>query len=201
MARNYAPIGAKPSIHGRRLFLTEHGRLSQGEGGADLGGVYPLLVQNSSAASSAVTGTASETTYSTGSCVIPANWLRAGSLIRFGWQGIVTAYNSTDTVLIKAYVNSTSVATGTATNGSANDMFFGETEVSIRTIGASGTFVACSAFSPVQAASLSAVSKYQGTASTAIDTTSAVTIAVKATNASNNAGNSSRLDMFWVMVS
>lgn len=200
MSNAYAPTGAKPSIHGRRLALSERGRLFQFGDGGDIGGVFPILVTNAAAASTAITNSSTETVFDNGSFSIPTNWLRAGSLIRFGWQGIATATTGSDTLTIKAYVNSTSVATSSATDATNNDIFAGDAAVAIRTIGASGTFVASSSFTKVEAASLTASRVDQITASTAIDTTAAVVIAVKATWSAISASDSCRLDMFWVSV-
>jgi hypothetical protein len=200
MARNFAPTGAKPSIHGMRLALTEHGRLFQRESGADLGGVFPMLALSATAASTAISNTTTETAFSNASFTIPANWLRAGSIIRFGWQGIATSTNSTDTLQIKAYVGSTAVATGTATDVADNNVFAGEATVSIRTIGSSGTFVANASHTKAPAASLTASRVDEITASTTLDTTATVTISVKATWGAQSASDSCRNDIFWITV-
>lgn len=200
MANAYAPTGMHPSLHGNRLFLTDRGRLAQGGQGADIGGVFPIMVTAAAAASAAITNTVTETAFSNGSFSIPAGWLRAGSIIRLGWQGIATATNSTDTLQIKAYVNAAAIATGTATDVADNAMFAGDATVAIRTIGASGTFVANSNHTKVPAASLTASRVEELLASTAIDTTAAVVIAVKATWSVASASNSVRLDNFWLTV-
>lgn len=201
MGNPYAPKGAKPSLHGNRLYLTEHGRLVQsGDGGRDIGGVFPMLANAAAVPSTAITNSNTETVFDNGSFTIPAGWLRAGSLLRFGWQGIATATNSTDTLTVKAYVNATSVATSSATDAVTNDIFAGEAAVIIRTTGASGTFVANASFTKTEAASLTASRVDQITASTAIDTTAAVVIAVKATWSVTSASDSCRLDMFWLTV-
>lgn len=162
-------------------------------------GVYPLVVYANVAAGTAVSNTTTETglftTYS-----IPAGVLRAGSVIRFRWQGIATSTNSTDTLQIKAYINSTAVATGTATDVANNDMFDGECTAVLRTVGSSGTFVATALHSKVPAASNTATRVCQLTASTAIDTTAAVTITVKATWSVASASNSVRGDMLVIEI-
>jgi hypothetical protein len=198
MTNSFAPVGAKPSLHGNRLFLTDHGRLAQAGTGRDLGGVWPILVTAATAASTAISNTNTEAAFSNGSFSIPANWLRAGSIIKFQWQGIGTAINGSDTLQIKAYVNSTAIATGTATNIAANDIFAGEAEVAIRTIGASGTFVANATHTKVPAATNVATRTNQITASTSVDTTAAVVLSVKATWSAASSSNSCRLDMFRV---
>lgn len=185
------------SLHGRRFGLSRNDRLVLAKWDA----VVPMLAANAVAASTAISDTTTETAFSNASYTIPANMLRAGSLIRFGWQGIATATNSTDTLLIKAYVGSTAVATGTATDVANNAIFAGEASVAIRTIGASGTFVASSSHTKVPAASLTASRVDEIVASTTIDTTAAVVISVKATWSVQSASNSARNDIFWLTIS
>ena len=185
------------SLHGRRFGLSRNDRLVLAKWDA----VVPMLTANAVAASTAVSDTTTETAFSNASYTIPANMLRAGSLIRFGWQGIATATNSTDTLLIKAYLGSTAVATGTATDVANNAIFAGEASIAIRTIGASGTFVANSSHTKVPAASLTASRVDEILASTAIDTTAANIITVKATWSVASTSNSVRNDIFWLTIS
>jgi len=184
------------SLYGRRLGLDDDGNLVNGK----WDGNHPVLVANAAAASSAISATIVETAFSNASFSIPAGYLRAGSLIKFGWQGIATSTNSTDTLLIKAYVNAAAVATGVATDVANNAMFSGEASVAIRTIGAAGTFVANSSHTKVPAASATASCVEELTASTAIDTTAAVVISVKATWSVSSGSNSVRNDLFWLTV-
>src|ERR1700742_4406776 len=77
----------------------------------DLGG----LLYNQVAAGTALTNSTTETLL--GSFTIPANTLKAGDLLRFRYQGIATATNSTDTLLHKLYIGGlagTALLTGTA---------------------------------------------------------------------------------------
>jgi len=185
------------SLHGRRLGLSKNDRLVLAKWDA----VVPMLTANAVAASTAISDTTTETAFDNASYTIPANMLRAGSLIRFGWQGIATATNSTDTLLIKAYLGSTAIATGTATDVANNAIFAGEASIAIRTIGASGTFVANSSHTKVPAASLTASRVDEIKASTAIDTTAANIITVKATWSVASASNSVRNDLFWLTIS
>lgn len=162
-------------------------------------GVYPYVGYANVAAGTAVSNTVTETGLFT-TYTIPANTLRAGSVIRFWWQGIATATNSTDTLLIKAYINSTAVATGTATDVADNNIFEGQVTAVIRTIGATGTFVATANHTKVPAASLTASRVSEITASTTIDTTAAVTITVKATWSVASSSNSCRGDILVVEI-
>jgi hypothetical protein len=185
------------SLHGRRFGLSRNDRLVVRKWDA----VVPMLAANAVAASTAISDTTTETAFSNASYTIPANMLRAGSLIRFGWQGIATATNSTDTLLIKAYLGSTAIATGTATDVANNNIFAGEASIAIRTIGASGTFVANSSHTKVPAASLTASRVDEILGSTAIDTTVTNAITVKATWSVASASNSCRNDIFWLTIS
>jgi len=185
------------SLHGRRLGLSRTDRLVLPKWDA----VVPMLAVNAVAASTAISNTTVETAFDNATYTIPAKMLRAGSLIRFGWQGIATATNSTDTLLIKAYLGSTAIATGTATDVANNAIFAGEASIAIRTIGASGTFVANSSHTKVPAASLTASRVDEILASTAIDTTAANIITVKATWSVQSSSNSCRNDLFWLTIS
>lgn len=185
------------SLHGLRLGLSRRGQLVNGT----LDGVHPALVANAAAASTAISNTTVETAFSNASYTIPAGYLSAGSLIRFGWQGIATATNSTDTLLIKAYLGSTAVATGTATDVANNNIFAGEVAIAIRTIGANGTFVANASHTKVPAASLTASRVDEILGSTAIDTTVANIISLKATWSAQSSGDSCRNDIFWLTIS
>ena len=193
---SFAPTGRYPSLHGRLLGLARKGFLVNGK----WDGVHPMLVANATAASTAVSNTTTETAFDNTNYSIPANFLRAGSLIKVRWQGIATSTNSTDTLLVKTYFGSTSVATGTATDVADNNMFAGEAIIAVRTIGASGTFVATSSLVKAPAASLTATRVDQLVASTAVDTTAAITISVKATWSAQSASDSVRLDVFTVEI-
>lgn len=165
------------------------------------------IIYRSLAASTAVTTTTSETVFDKFP-TIAANTLVAGSVVRFRYQGIATATNSTDTLTIKAYlatdttagaVVGTALLVGTATDVANNNIFSGEVTITIRTAGASGTLVAVGSHTDVPAASGTAT---QGiceiTASTTVNTTVAQYPCVSATWSTNNAGNSCRLDVMVV---
>lgn len=174
---------------------------SQGAANDLINNVQKLHYANT-AASTAVTTTSSETAFDT-NYTIPANSLRAGSVIKVRFQGIATATNSTDTLQIKLYIGGiagTALFTSTATDATNNDIFAGEGVIVIRTIGSSGTFVASGSYTKVEGASGSATRVDFVTASTAIDTTTSKQITASATWSTNNAGNSCRLDIFTVEV-
>jgi alpha-D-ribose 1-methylphosphonate 5-phosphate C-P lyase len=163
-----------------------------------LGGV----VYRNVAASAAHTNTTTEALFDR-QFEIPANTLKAGSVIKVRFQGIATATNSTDTLTIKLYLgglSGTAILTGTATDVANNDIFCGEATIVIRTAGASGTFVAFGSHSEVPAASGTATPVYEITASTVIDTTAAQVVGVGADWSVANAGNSCRLDILVVEI-
>jgi len=189
------------SLHGRKVGLSRHGRLVTNLL-SDMNQTHGGIVYSATAASTAVTATSSETAFSN-KYTIPANSLVSGMVLRVRFQGIVTAANSTDTLTIKAYLgglSGTALVTSSATDASNNDIFEGEATITIRTDGASGTFVGTGKFTKVEAASGTATEVATATASTAIDTTATQDIAISATWSTNNAGNSCRLDILNVEV-
>lgn len=182
----------------------DNGQIRQTDGTTDaavngwLGGV----VYGSTAASTALTASSTETLLDT-SYSIPASTLVAGSVIKVRFQGIATATNSTDTLTIKLYIgglSGTAVLTGTATDATNNDIFTGEALIQIRTSGASGTMVAVASGNIVPAATRVAVPVFQITASTTIDTTAAQVVGVGAKWSTTSGSNSCRLDMMVVEI-
>lgn len=182
----------------------DSGALTQADGtntNSVLGWVGGVAYRNL-AASTAHTNTTDEALFDT-QLSIPANTLKAGSVIKVRFQGIATATNSTDTLTIKLYIGGlagTALLTGTATDVANNDIFCGEATIVMRTIGESGTFVAVGSHAKVPAASGTAVPVYQITASTSIDTTAAIVLGVGADWSVANSGNSCRLDIFVVEI-
>lgn len=162
-----------------------------------------LESQASVAASTAVTASSTETLFST-SYSIPANTLRAASVVKIRYQGIATATNATDTlqvILRIGGVAGTALLTGTATDVANNAIFAGEFTLVVRTAGSSGTMVGYGTHTDVPAASGTAVHDITETlASTALDTTIAQVVGVTATWSTTNAGNSCRLDILVVEI-
>lgn len=191
------------SVHGRRLGLDRLGRLILNNKLLGSAGNFrvPHLAYSNTAASAAHTNTITEALFDT-QYSVPANSLQAGELIKVFYQGIATATNLTDTLTIKLYLGGlagTAILTGTATDVANDNIFAGWAEILIRTIGASGTFVACGMHTDVPAASGTATGAVtEITASTAIDTTAAQVIGVGADWSVANAGNSCRLDILRV---
>jgi hypothetical protein len=152
------------------------------------------LIYSSTAASTAVTNTTTETAFDT-AVTIPAGALQAGDVIRIRFQGIATATNSTDTLAIKAYIGTVEVYAIAAIDVADDDIFSGDVEVVVRTVGATGTCVAFGhGVTDAQTTGAEATSK----ASQTLNTTIANSVAVKATWSVANAGNSCRLDIMNV---
>lgn len=160
------------------------------------------LAYSNTAASAAITATATETLFST-QYSIPANTLKAGTLVKIRFQGIATATNSSDTLAIKLYIgglSGTLLLTVAATDATNNDVFTGEYELIIRTAGLTGTVVGVGTFKSIPAAEGTMTIKDDILASTTIDTTAAQVVGVSATWSSTNGGNSCRLDFLRVEI-
>ncbi len=166
------------------------------------------LAYTNVADSTAVTSTATETTFDT-LYSIPANTLAAGSVIRIRWCAIRTAVNATDTALFKSYLATNTTAgsqagvtltTSATTNGAANDIIEGDTVITIRTIGSSGTCVATSSVVKTEAASNTATRVSILLNSTTINTQTANAVSVSCTFNSTNAGNSAVMRVMAVEV-
>lgn len=190
------------SVVGRQLGLGSSGRLLVLPKGLVEPVAAELAAYTSTAASTAVSNTTTETLFDK-YFTIPANSLRAGSLIRARFQGIATATNSTDTLAVKLYIGGltgTALISIAATDVADNNVFQGEYELIIRTIGASGTMVGCGTFKSIPAAEGTMTIKDDILASTAIDTTAAQVIGVSATWSVASASNSCRLDFLRVLM-
>lgn len=165
---------------------------------------YPAgLCYSNTAASTAISDTTTEALFDT-KYSIPANALRAGARIRIRFQGIATATNSTDTLTIVLYIGGltgTALISMAATDVANNNVFTGEYELIIRTIGASGTMVGVGTYKSIPAAEGTMTIKDDILASTAIDTTVAQVVGVSADWSVANAGNSVRLDFMTVEIS
>ena len=150
-----------------------------------------LLYQNV-AASAEVEDTASETAFDK-TYDIPKGFLKAGDKLRIKARAYVLDQNGTDTqTLILKIGTTTIISTGAVTVADA-DIGYIEAEVTIRTIGASGTFVAGGNVSFGVEATVAALPFLL--ASTAIDTTTAdLTISVTATASAKHADNEIYLD-------
>lgn len=154
------------------------------------------------AASAAITNTITETLFDA-QYSIPANTLKAGTLVRIRYQGIATATNSTDTLAVKLYIgglSGTALISHAATDVANNDVFSGEMSLICRDAGATGHIVGAGSYKSVPAAAGTATYKDAVLASTVIDTTAAQVVGVSATWSVANAGNSCRLDFLSVEI-
>lgn len=186
------------SILGKRLGLGPKGELLLDKGAGTR--IMPVLLGNLTAAGTALSDSTTET--SLGSVTIPANTLQAGSLIQIRFQGIATATNSSDTLAVKLYIGGltgTALLSLTATDVVDNNVFTGEYELAIRTIGSTGTMVGVGVYKSVPAAEGTMTTKDDILASTTIDTTAAQVVAVSGTWSAASASNSCRLDFLRVI--
>lgn len=159
----------------------------------------PLMLYNQDAAGTAHTNTTTEALAA--SYTMPANTLFQGAKLRIRFQGIATATNSSDTLTVKLYIGGltgTALLTSSSTDATDNDVFQGECELTCRTVGATGTFVAVGTFTKVEAASGTATNVVAITASTAIDTTASQVIGVGLDWSAASASDSARIDIFSV---
>lgn len=131
-----------------------------------------------------------------GQYVLPANSLHVGDIIHIRARGTTLAVNSTNTMVYTLKIGATTIIATAAVNGSANDVALFDVYLQIRTIGATGTFVASGTYSFGTPGTATAFPFLL--ASTAIDTTATQTITVNGTNSVSNAGNQYRLDELQV---
>ena len=187
------------SLHGKKLGLGPNGSLLIDHDSGTR--IIPYLAGNLSAAGTALTDSTTETALA--SVSIGANRLQVGSLIQIRYQGIATATNSTDTLAVKLYIgglSGTALISHAATDVADNNVFTGEYELAIRTVGSSGTMVGVGTYKSVPAAEGTATYKDDFLASTTIDTTVAQSVAVSGTWSVASASNSCRLDFLRVVV-
>lgn len=160
-------------------------------------GAFTGLIYSSVAASTAITNTTTETAFST-AVTIPANFLKAGDIIRVRAQGIATSTNSTDTLDLQLRLGTTDILATGAVDVANNDLGFIDADIVIRTIGASGTIVAAGHTALGAAGTVTAKPKLL--ASTTLDTTAAQSVNVSATWSVASASNSVRLDVMNVQI-
>lgn len=190
------------SLHGKKIGLDSNGSvLVNLESSAQQrhGGLVYLNTAASTAHSNSTDEALFDTQYS-----VPANTLKAGTLIRIKYQGIATSTNGTDTLTVKLYIGGlagTALLTGTATDVANNNIFAGEFTLAIRTAGASGTMVGYGTHTDVPAASGTASHAVtEILASTTIDTTAAQVIGVGVDWSAASASNSCRLDLLAIEI-
>ncbi len=186
------------SLHGKLFGIGQGGNIVSDRGDGPM--IHSRTAYTNEAASSALTASSTETLFST-SYSIPPNTLVPGQLIKISYWGICTATNGTDTfasVLRIGGVAGTALYTHTATDVANNNIFLGEFNLIVRTVGASGTIVGWGWGKNVPAAEGTIAVRDDVLASTTIDTTVAQVIGVTGQFSSTNAGNSARLDFLAV---
>lgn len=152
-------------------------------------------VYNSVAASAAVTNDAAETAFDK-SYQFGANQLKVGDQIRVRAQAIPTATNATNTLNLKLKIGTTIICATGAVDVANSDVGYIEAVLTIRSIGATGKFVANGSTSLGVPGTVTAKPFFLG--ETTVDTTAAQTITVTATWSVADPGNSVRLDALTI---
>ena len=153
------------------------------------------VLANIAAASTTITNTNTETTFSNGSVSIPANTLKVGSVIRVRAHGVAPSTNSTDTLTIKLKIGTTVLVASAAIDVANDDTFVVDAYLIVRTIGATGTLVANGLIGlGVDTVGTTRVDSGSAT----IDTTGALTLALTATWSVASASNQVALQSFIV---
>jgi hypothetical protein len=146
--------------------------MSNGDGSfISVGPLSNGILYRSVAASTAVTNTVSTEQDFSLTYTIPANSLRIGDRITMRGHAVVSATAGADTLTARVYIGSQLIATLTGIDAVTSDTVMFETVLTVRTIGAGGTFVAETNF--IIGATGTATMKHSALASTAIDTTTA----------------------------
>ena len=157
------------------------------------------LASASVAASTAQLGTVeTETNFDT-TYTLPANTLKAGTVVRIVAQGIHTATTSTESHTILLKLGSTTIVSKASIDPADNDIFYFDCTLVCRTAGTSGTFVAAGVMAA--AVPLTGTCNPFLKGSTAVDTTAALVIAVAIDRQASAADtDSARLDILAVTV-
>ncbi len=171
--------------------LTKGDKVTHAGDGTVKAAIVSEVLFQSTAASANITNTTSETAFDK-SYTIPANSLRVGDQIRVRAKVKTPTTNSTDTLTLKLKLGATVVIATSAVDVANDDVGIIEAVLTIRTIGASGTFVADGKWAlGVQD---TATFRVDGLESTAIDTTATQAITVTATWSAASESDIVRLD-------
>jgi hypothetical protein len=136
------------------------------------------LYANAAASTAISNGVSTEQDFSL-TYAIPANTLQVGDVVVIKGHAVVSAAAGTDTLTVKIYIGSTVIAATAAVNATTADIVSFELTLVVRTIGASGTFVAMGYVCNGVIGTATALPLHL--ASTTIDTTAAKTIKASAT--------------------
>lgn len=162
---------------------------------------YPATVGGNklyeiTAPSTTITNTGTETAFSNGSYTVPANTFAVGDVLRIHAKAFCIAENSTNTHRVRVYIGSTTLADSAAVQLAANDVVIIDITLTIRTIGASGTFIADGTVE-VSVGGTFTTTPFT-IVSTAIDTTATQALTIKSLASAANAGNQIRLDEYEI---
>lgn len=157
------------------------------------------LGYRNTAASTAIDGTQEAATNFDAKYTLPANSLKAGTVLRIRAQGIHTATTGAETHSMALVIGSVTIASKAAIDPDNNDLFYFDATVVCRDAGATGHIVATGAQAHGVPGTASAIPFLL--ASTAIDTTGALDIAVQIDRqATATDSDSARLDVMVVEV-
>lgn len=170
--------------------------MSNGDGTLVLATTNPTIpIYDSAQASTVVTNTTTPTTFDQ-NYTIPANTLKVGDVIHVHGEVSVPNQNSTDTLQLNLLIGATVIAATVALDVATNDIGFFDAEIVIRTIGASGTFVATGTQGIGTPGTVTA--KPFVKQSTTIDTTAAQEIGIQATWSVASASDQARQDVLTI---
>jgi hypothetical protein len=128
-------------------------------------------------ASVTVANTVTETTLlgsGSGTLTLPANFLKVGTSLRLRAAGYHSSTGN-PTITIRIKLGSTTIATMSGTGGNGtNDSWEVNLDLTVRTVGASGTIFAQGKYAELHSAGLVAGS--DNTVTTTIDTTASITV-------------------------
>lgn len=147
------------------------------------------------AASAEVENTTAETAFDKSFTVDGAS-LQAGDVLKVRAQGVVVDNNSTDTLNVKLYLGTEEIAATGAVDVADGDIFFIDATIVVRTVGATGTIVACGlvGLGVIGTVTAKPFLKAQATE----DISGNVAITVKGTWSVAHADNEVRLDILTV---
>lgn len=154
------------------------------------------VLANIVAPSTTLTSWTTAVAFDNGTVAIPAGTLKVGDQIRVRGKVRLPSTNSTDTFTGTLNWGATALITTAALDGTNDDVWLFDEVVTIRTIGASGTFTGSgrSAFGVLGTATFRPFS----TNSTAVDTTAAVSLTVKMACSNSSSSNQAILEELTV---
>jgi hypothetical protein len=158
------------------------------------------LAYSNVAASTTVGGTSAETVFDT-NYTIPANTLKAGTMVKVRYAGFGVAGSGTDTFAHKLYIGGsggTALISSAALQLATSATFTGECDIICRTAGTTGTLVAFGTYKQSSAeGTMTVKDDYQ--ASTTVNTQANQAIVVTGTWNTSNAC-SARLDILDILI-